>query len=752
MKITGVRILPPIAIARLGSSKSPLDAFDLEEPSEGSPADYRRIVPRETFNVSDDGKLTKFTPDKIQFKDAEGKIRPVAPFLQVFAITDEDELVPLTDKLLKEANLKFEDISWSVTVGNHKAFRRTGAIEDKIDAVVPAFRDHEIHLLIGKCDNFIAGKTLPLGSVQFIRSTADIPGIRLRFTPAEGKVYGSSKTRFPSREKPTEGAPDPIINDDSLVLYDTEKAKVNARKANGLPPNAPVRCWSDFVQGDDPPSTSPGNIYAGAFNSTDDYQSWGYFDDECDGIVTFTLKTGEQSLITRAIIVAGPPAFAPDSLPVRVVSDEIEQILLGPEANDLEIEDALQQSQEVVRRSLDTVRLMNTTVANNGPTSMVTRDRRRAAIMAPSLVDNRAVVALHEQVLTALASGTPPWFAEVLRRPEEVADLTDSGRRKMPALMRNADGFHLALTYRLINTIVFAETQGMFRPPESSSSSTPVFSPGNLAAQLHHQGDGNPVSVLAKSAISNCFPGLEFDFRNFWRHAFLEIELLENDNLVVGPIDSPLKGCRLLRVDVQKLDGKQIDLNTIVLSSIDFSKVDGKDVAIQVTGPGVDPRRKTNLEWSNLLANVMRKPGQPMICIFTKAPSPDQVLFGQQGVAMIAQILTVRKTFDEQSAAVAEHAVEPGELTQGLCAPWQNDYRECACFYWAASRPDYVNVENWSDGLSRGDNWLARDRTGSYIVDVDRTDPRLVTYDELFENWEKHLKFIIRGRDADSSP
>ena len=34
-----------------------------------------------------------------------------------------------------------------------------------------------------------------------------------------------------------------------------------------------------------------------------------------------------------------------------------------------------------------------------------------------------------------------------------------------------------------------------------------------------------------------------------------------------------------------------------------------------------------------------------------------------------------------------------GRADAGLCSPWQNDYRECSCYYWASARPDFVNVE-----------------------------------------------------------
>ena len=53
-------------------------------------------------------------------------------------------------------------------------------------------------------------------------------------------------------------------------------------------------------------------------------------------------------------------------------------------------------------------------------------------------------------------------------------------------------------------------------------------------------------------------------------------------------------------------------------------------------------------------------------------------------------------------------------------------------------------------GLSAGDNWFQRTRTGSYVPD-DYADARLMMYDELFRKWEDVLKFQIEGRDAPDS-
>ena len=100
--------------------------------------------------------------------------------------------------------------------------------------------------------------------------------------------------------------------------------------------------------------------------------------------------------------------------------------------------------------------------------------------------------------------------------------------------------------------------------------------------------------------------------------------------------------------------------------------------------------------------------------------------------------------------AISRELLAPGDLTQSLCSPWQNDYRECACYYWAASRPDYVNIEAGPDGLSRGQQWFTKDRSGplEYLPD-DREDSRLFSYEDLFGQWQQLLKFEIGGRDVD---
>jgi hypothetical protein len=97
----------------------------------------------------------------------------------------------------------------------------------------------------------------------------------------------------------------------------------------------------------------------------------------------------------------------------------------------------------------------------------------------------------------------------------------------------------------------------------------------------------------------------------------------------------------------------------------------------------------------------------------------------------------------------------PGVLTESLCAPWQYDYRYCACFYWAATRPDYVNVQTRPDGTSTGTNWVERNRTPEsprvYVVD-DFQNPHLLTIPDLIQGWEHAVRFVVGGTDQDPVP
>lgn len=460
MPILGVRILPPMASARFGSSPTPLEAFSLEiDPDK--PLDFRRIVPQPTLEVDPaTGAIARAytpAPGTIRFKDGE-RIRPVAPFYEVFAQTSERVLEPLTMTLLSAEGLDPDAVRWTVEVANLKIFRQTDNPHDKIAAAVERFNDHEAHELRGVCDNFLPGKSISFGSVRYIRPTKDFPEVRLRFTPAAGVVYGSNSERYePEARKEKK---DPVFEEQpERIVYDTTRGR-----------------WRGFQADENSATiTNPSDIYQGYWPVSGLPRGWGYIDDVCDGPISVALSLANGSTLkARAWVSTCMPAFAPDSQPMRTVADELEQAILGPDAADEEI--SIDEAADILRRALETVRLMNTMVMNgnvidgraNIASTLVRQDtndhgRDFEPTMASSLADNLAVRILHGRVYAAVRGGSAPWFAKVLRRPEEIGDLSDESRRKMPPMLRGADGRALTLTRRQISKIVKAATANLFR-------------------------------------------------------------------------------------------------------------------------------------------------------------------------------------------------------------------------------------------------------------------------------------------------
>ena len=267
--------------------------------------------------------------------------------------------------------------------------------------------------------------------------------------------------------------------------------------------------------------------------------------------------------------------------------------------------------------------------------------------------------------------------------------------------------------------------------------------PKNLTAQLEHLSRGNPPSTLPNAAVSNCFPGLEFDFRNIWRRIFVGIELHEAWPQVVK-VDEDSNGevKRLLNYYLRSVDQEQIWVQLIGPKA----EVEGEPKP----PPGDINLGEDSLEWANALATIVQKAGKDVQCTFALVKN-GQITDTKQISLRVRPLLELRKINGETEQylpVISKEIAKPGEMTQSLCSPWQNDYKECACYYWAASRPDFVNVEEKEEGGSRttvGHNWLHKRDKSTPKYSLKNID--LVTYEELFRNWEKMLKFIREGKD-----
>jgi hypothetical protein len=448
-----LRILPPIAIARFGSSQQPLDNYTVEVDQQNFTG-FRKIVPAETLKVDDaTGEISGVsTPASITFRDNSGLIKPVAPFFEVWArFDDNDFLEPLTTDRLAEMGSSADAVNWRVRVGNHKVFRRTGDQNDKVSADSGSINDHGVHVLRGRANNFKAGKTIKLCSFRYLKPTAAFPEIRLRFTPAEGKVYGHR-------------AGDPNITDD---VYNAAVGRWDNH--NDGSPNLPAGT---------PLSTSPQGIYAvGRTSGPQQGRNLGYLDDSCDGVVEVQLTAGNVSFSASARVAVAPPDFAPDSFHVRTVADEIEQLFLGPKAEETI---SFERATDLMRRALETMRLMNTDDWNR---NYLDDD----VAFPPETARYASVRDRHETILNMLkglksgasesarqaALGALSLIVSMLRRYDRVTQRTAAESQLMPALMRGADAFHLAVNRRQLSIIEKAARDFAVVPSQPPAGTSP---------------------------------------------------------------------------------------------------------------------------------------------------------------------------------------------------------------------------------------------------------------------------------------
>lgn len=455
--IKDIQILPPMALARFGSSDEPLENYAAEVRD---PIGFRALVPKPSFIVDhDSGEITGLTnpdPDsEVAFRDSNLAVKPLAPFLELWAqFEDGAAFEPLTIDHLAELGLTPGDLRWRLDVGNLKVFRRTGDVGDRVTATTDVFSDHARHELFGTCTHFKPGKNIPMGSIQFIKPTDDFKELRVRFTPGSGRVFG-----------PREG--DPHLTDDvyggvtsyPYGQYDGEWDRYWA----GKPGTNPVTAPADIYQGE-----TVGN----------NKLSHGYFDDTCDGILRVSLAVDGKELSSYARVIATLPDFAPDSFIVRSIADDLEQIALGRDID--EPADAATASElksdveDTLRRAMETVRSINTMIHNgdqgiggveffsNTMAGQQTGYGRafEPVYAEPSDAEYRFVLSRHQTLLeTALTSAElqGSFFGQDrMRAPENVAELGVNARRKMPALMRGSDGLELALTYRQLRKLELA--------------------------------------------------------------------------------------------------------------------------------------------------------------------------------------------------------------------------------------------------------------------------------------------------------
>src|SRR4029077_20572650 len=144
---------------------------------------------------------------------------------------------------------------------------------------------------------------------------------------------------------------DRVIIPDERAVYDATKGQWH-----GWDINTAMSPGEKAVRETMPPALFAIEPPAPPWLHDDKAVSRGYLDDTCDGFVHLRLTIAGTALTASARISSGPPDFAPDSIIVRTLADDFEQIVDGPEVS-AEDRTAIQaRALDIIRRAYETVR------------------------------------------------------------------------------------------------------------------------------------------------------------------------------------------------------------------------------------------------------------------------------------------------------------------------------------------------------------------------------------------------------------
>ncbi|HUG38689.1 MAG TPA: hypothetical protein VML54_17150 [Candidatus Limnocylindrales bacterium] len=449
-------IYPPLAFARLGNSRMPLDGF-FWGPNDVTPRGTGKttILPAETLVMHDDGTLSSRVPDTIRFKDETG-FRPVCPFFEIHGEWDAGDAGeargqgPLDPDVLRRFGLDTSRLRWRVDVANLKPYFMTQDWQTRIDAgVVLRGDDVTPRTLRGRSPSGAPealvprGTHVPLGVVRLSRPNEAFPGLRLRFIPGRGRFFGPSDLR------------------------ERWKAKLPRRQLFLNPRSS----WCSWRPKSDDPRGNPGGQYA---KDEDSHVSLGLVDDTCDGIVSCWIE-GIAVPPAYARIVVGPPDYAPDRRPLVSLADGLKDRVARDEvfergyldADDHARAEAEREVVDMMERAFETMALMNLDVLNDRVDTLENREAALAQGIPYRDTDHYAFPPaepmpgdplpltergreqhrryLVPEVFADFVSKRPDFMARWVRPPLSPDPFFTP---RMPALMRGASGHPLHLTRR----------------------------------------------------------------------------------------------------------------------------------------------------------------------------------------------------------------------------------------------------------------------------------------------------------------
>lgn len=305
--------------------------------------------------------------------------------------------------------------------------------------------------------------------------------------------------------------------------------------------------------------------------------------------------------------------------------------------------------------------------------------------------------------------------------------------------------------------------------------------PRNLTARSAQMVVGNPVTTRLESGVGNCYPGLEFDQRNLDRRFFpgLMFEFISQSEESLK--SDPLRGGALLlslnlrdpelNTDNPELETAATQLRTDLNQNntsnallapkskwyLQSLEQGGKQIPLfQLDAEGKEVPLDGLVVW-RLVRSL--EPGLANI----KLKRRDLPSDGQPPAITEVKLNGWRRVFVDPNSGTIGPIYQPGELTQSLCSPWQHDFRDCACFYWASNHPDIVLGEDppgeapLLSGASADPerantpiDWLRSDRApasrASAVPSAGTDRPFQMDHYEISQRWQE-LAVVLGGKE-----
>jgi hypothetical protein len=297
--------------------------------------------------------------------------------------------------------------------------------------------------------------------------------------------------------------------------------------------------------------------------------------------------------------------------------------------------------------------------------------------------------------------------------------------------------------------------------------------PRNLTAQAAYQVAGNPVTTRLEDGVGNCYPGLEFDHRNLDRRFFPGLVF---EFVAQGDADTLRTGARLVRLETRDSDLTPDPRNASdeEVEAANRLRADlGRESAVLSQGDWfIDSIEQNGVEISLAGASDGNSPLDGMVVWrLVRCLEPDvvKITLVRREKSTVKKRRTVpligwRRKFLETTTGVIKTVYQPGELTQSLCSPWQHDFRDCACDYWASNHPDIVLAQNPpgaptdlptgapdvpARSLSSVD-WLRSDRTpeaaAAALSTFSANRPYQMDHYEINQRWQE-LNIVLLGKE-----